>query len=240
MALDADVLGDLVARDRRTDDPRLRFGTGKADFYTAHKFCTDAWKTANRFRYDGVGPGRTVGIAADPVPPALLSFFGAALLGATARFDPPAETDVRLLVADAADVGDWALPPGSKRVAYNGPPEDPSIAHFERDIWSENPTMPPDEPAPDDPVLATDDETYTHATLLDATARVVDDLGLTADDAVAVRAPLTEPGTVVAGVLAPLAVGAEVFLPGVEEAGTVAVADGDAPEARTITPGAVW
>jgi hypothetical protein len=240
MALDADVLGDLVARDRRTDDPLLRFGTGTADFYTAHKFCTDAWKTANLFRYDGAGPGRTVGIADEPVPPVLLSFFGAALLGATARFDPPVETDVRLLVADAADIGRWELPPGSKRVAYDGPPEDPSVAHFERDMWSENPTMPPTEPAPDDAVLETDAETYAHATLLDATARVVDDLGLTDDDEVAVRAPLTDPGTVVAGVLAPLAVGAEVYLPGVDAAGTVAVADGGAPEARTLTPASVW
>lgn len=240
MNLDADVLGDLVARDRRTDDPLLRFGSGTADFYTAHKFCTDAWKTASLFRYNGVGPGRTVGIAADPVPPALLSLFGAALLGATARFDPPTEADVRLLVADAAGIDDWDLPPGGKRVAYDGPPEDPSVSHFERDIWSENPTMPPDEPAADDLVLETDAESYTHATLLDATARVVEELGLSGDDAVAVRTSLTEPGTVVAGVLAPLAVGAEILLPGVDEPGTVAVAVGDAPEPRSIPPESVW
>ena len=236
MAFDADVLGDLVARDRRTDDPLVRFGTGAADFYTAHKFCTDAWKASNLFRYDGVGPGRTVGIADDRVPPVLLSFFGAALLGATVRFAPPVEADVRLLVANAAEIGNWELPPGSKRVAYDGPPEDPSVAHFERDVWSENPTMPPDEPAPSDPVLETDDETLTHAALLDATAAVVDDLGLTADDAVAIRASLAHPGTVVAGVLAPVAVGAEVYLPGVDEAGTVAVTTDDAPEPRSITP----
>jgi hypothetical protein len=53
MDLDADVLGDLVARERRTDEPLVRFGPGRADFYTAHKFCTDAWKAANLFRYDG-------------------------------------------------------------------------------------------------------------------------------------------------------------------------------------------
>jgi acyl-CoA synthetase (AMP-forming)/AMP-acid ligase II len=236
MDLDATVVGDLVARDRRTDDPLVRFGDGTADFYTAHKFCTDAWKTANLFRYNGVGSGRTVGIADDRVPPALLSFFGTALLGATVRFDPPTETDVRLLVADAAAVADWTLPPGSKRVAYDGPPEDPSVAHFERDVWSENPTMPPDEPDADDPVLVTADDRYTHADLVAATARVVDDLALTADDAVAVRAPLADPGTVIAGVLAPVAVGAEVHLPGVSEPGTVAVTTEDAPEPRSVTP----
>jgi acyl-CoA synthetase (AMP-forming)/AMP-acid ligase II len=236
MDLDATVVGDLVARDRRTDEPLVRFGDGAADFYTAHKFCTDAWKAANLFRYNGVGPGRTVGIADDRVPPVLLSFFGAVLLGATARFDPPAETDARLLVADAAAVDDWTLPPGSKRVAYDGPPEDPTVAHFERDVWSENPTMPPDEPDPADPALATADTEFTHAALVDATARVVDDLGLTAADAVAVRAPLADPGTVVAGVLAPVAVGAEVLLPGVTGPGTVAVTADDAPEPRSMTP----
>jgi hypothetical protein len=234
--MDADVTGDLVARDRRTDDPLVRFDAGKTDLYTSHKFCTDAWKAANRFRYDGLGPGTTVGIADDPVPPALLSFFGAALLGATARFAPPTETDVRLLVASAGDADAWDLPPGSTRIAYDGPPEDPAVAHFERDIWSENPTMPPAEPEPDDPVLATADETFAHETLLTAAERVVAEYDLTAEDSVAVRASLTEPGTVVAGLLAPLAVGAAVFLPGVEESGTVAVGVGDAPEPRTIDP----
>jgi hypothetical protein len=236
MDLDADVLGDLVARERRTDEPLVRFGPGRADFYTAHKFCTDAWKAANLFRYDGAGPGRTVGIADEPVAPVLLSTFGAALLGAPVRFAPPAESDVRVLVASAADIGDWTLPPGSKRIAYDGPPDDPAVAHFERDVWSENPTMPPDEPDPDDPALLTADGTHTHAALLERTGRVVADLELTAEDSVAVRAPLSDPGTVVAGLLAPLAVGAEVLLPGVEDAGSVAVTAEEAPEPRSILP----
>jgi len=236
MDLDAGVLGDLVARERRTADPLVRFGAGRTDFYTAHKFCTDAWKAANLFRYDGAGPGRTVGIADDAVPPALLSLFGAALLGAPVRFDPPAETDARILVASTADIDDWTLPPGSKRIAYDGPPDDPAVAHFERDVWSENPTMPPTGPAPDDPALLTDDSTYTHADLLDRAGRVATDLDLTTEDRVAVRAPLSDPGTVVAGVLAPLTVAAEVVLPGAEDAGTVAVAPGDVPEPRAIAP----
>ena len=236
MDLDAVVLGDLVARERRTDEPLVRFGAGRTDFYTAHKFCTDAWKAANLFRYDGAGPGRTVGIADEAKPPVLLSLFGAALLGAPVRFAPPTENEARILVASAAAIDDWTLPPGSKRIAYDGPPDDPAVAHFERDVWSENPTMPPDEPDPDEPALLTADGTHSHAELLERAGRVVSDLDLTAEDRVAVRAPLADPGTVVAGVLAPLAVGAEVVLPGDAAAGTIAVAPGDAPEPRTIAP----
>jgi hypothetical protein len=231
-----DVLGDLVARERRTDQPLVRFDEGPSGAYTAHKFCTDAWKTASLFRYNGVGPGRTVAIADDHDPPALLSLFGAALLGAQVRFGPDRDAELtdRLLVADADDIGDWDVAPGTKRVAYNGPPDDPSVAHFERDIWSENPTMPPDGPDPDEDVLVTDEQSYTHATLLAAADDVVDDAGLTDEDVVALRASLTDPGAVVAGVLAPIAVGATILLPSDGLTGTVAVTDGDAPESRVI------
>jgi hypothetical protein len=230
-----DVLGDLVARDRRTDEPLVRFDEGPSGYYTAHTFCTDAWKTASLFRYNGVSADRTVAIADDPSPPALLSLFGAALLGATVRFDPPAGTDARLVVVPAGTVEQWDLPPGSKAVAYGGESDDPTVVGFERGIWSENPTMPPDEVATDAEVLATADATYTHADLLSATDRVVRDEGLTDGDSVAVRAPLSDPGTVVAGVLAPLFVGGEVRL-GADAPGTVTVGDGSGPEPRHVDP----
>jgi len=232
-----EVLGDLVARDRRHDRPLVRFDEGPSGAYTAHKFCTDAWKTANLFRYQGLGPGRTVAIADDPEPPVLLSLFGAALLGARAEFvDVPADVDSRILLADAAILDDLALPPGTKPIAYNGPPEDPAITHFERDIWSENPTMPPDSPDPDDPVLVTGDDTLTHAELLESARGVLEKADLTDDDAVAIRASFTEPGVVAAGVIAPLLAGGSVLLPQGEITGTAAVGEPVGEERAVALP----
>ena len=205
-----DVVGDLVARERRVKEP-LVYGDGSQP-YTAHKFCTDAWKTASLFRYHGVGPERGVAVAVDPAPQSLLSVFGAALLGAPVRFGLPPEGESRVVVGPAAEIEGLPVEPGTKRVVYGDEPSEPDVIHFERDIWSENPTMPPDRVAPDQSALVTADRTYTHEDLLTAAERVVDDRDLTEDDAVAVRASLARPGTLVAGVFAPLQVGASVLL----------------------------
>jgi hypothetical protein len=195
--------------------------------YTAHKFCTDAWKTASLFRYHGVGPGRGVTVAADPTPQALLSFFGAALLGAPVRFGDAIEAETRMVVGPAAEVESLTVDPGTKRVIYGDEPSDPDVIHFERDIWSENPTMPPDTVSPAETALTTADRTYTHESLLTAAEGVVDERGLTDADAVAVRASLAKPGTLVAGVLAPLHVGASVLLAETGPDPTLVVGEGD-------------
>ena len=142
----------------------------------------------------------------------MLSVLGASLLGAPVRFGFPPEGDPRVVVGPAAGIEGLTVEPGTKRVVYGDEPSDPDVIHFERDIWSENPTMPPDTVSPDQPALVVADRTYTHETLLTAAERVVDDRDLTDGDAVAVRASLARPGTLVAGVLAPLRVGASVLL----------------------------
>lgn len=235
-----DVLGDLVARERRRKEPLVHSAASQP--YTAHKFCTDAWKTASLFRYHGVGPGRPVAIADEARPQTLLALFGAALLGSSARFGLPTDDadGPRLLVGDAADLDDMEPTPGTKRVGYDGPPDDPDVVHFERDIWSENPTMPPATVTPEQTVLDAESGSYTHEELLAVTDWVVAEFELSADDAVAIRAQLTNPGTVVAGVLAPLAVDAEIVLPGSANSGTFAVAATDETTAgRRIDPGQV-
>ncbi|MFB6164921.1 MAG: hypothetical protein ABEJ31_07165 [Haloarculaceae archaeon] len=229
-----DVVGDLVDRDRRRKEP-LVYGAGSQP-YTAHKFCTDAWKAASLFRYHGVGPGRSVAVADDPSAPALLALFGAALLGTTVEFGLADATDPRLAVGPAATVAELAVVPGTKRVAYGGEVDDPAVIEFERGIWSENPTMPPDRVAPDAALLVAEGETYDHGRLLAAAERTVAETGLDGPDAVAVRSSLTHPGTVVAGVLAPLLAEAAIVLPGADRDGTVAVAAGEAPESVGIDP----
>jgi hypothetical protein len=233
LAVGMNVIGDLVARERRRKEPLVYSAASQP--YTAHKFCTDAWKAASLFRYHGLGPGRRVVITDDPSPQALLGFFGAALLGAEVQFGVPTD-DARLVLGPADAVTGWEPAPGTKRLAYGTQPEDPNVIHFERDIWSENPTMPPDRVDPDADVLVTDDETYTHDQLLTATDRVVADADLTTDDEVAVESSLTHPGTLVAGVLAPLSVQGTILLPGPDRAGTVAVTDGESSVGRVMRP----
>ncbi|MGM0591491.1 MAG: acetyl-CoA synthetase, partial [Halobacteriota archaeon] len=76
---------------------------------------------------------------------------------------------------------------------------------------------------------------YSHADLLGAARRVVGDEGLTDEATVALRAPLSHPGTVVAGVVAPLLAGGTILLSDGDETGDVAVATESPPEAQWIS-----
>jgi acyl-CoA synthetase (AMP-forming)/AMP-acid ligase II len=235
-----DVIGDLVARERRTDDIAVRTDS-RAGSYSYEKFCTNTWKTGNILRHYGVRGGATVAVDAGDslTPPPLLALFGASLLGATTRFDPDESPSAKALVVPAARAGAYYPEPGTKTFVYGDVPDDPEFAHFEAEMWSENPTSPPDRVAPTDAALATAGEAFTHERLLAAAERVVDEYDLDRGDEVAVRAPLAEPGAVVAGVLAPLLAGGTVLVDR-ESTGAVAVASGDgaanAPESTAIDP----
>jgi hypothetical protein len=233
-----DVLGDLVARNRRGDAPALRHApSGRASDY--RRFCTTTWKVGNLLRNEGVRDGATVGIAARPEPEPVLSLFGVALLGATVRLDPPDDADgLKALVGPTDTLDEYDPGPGTRLVAYGPEPDDPAVSHFERDVWSENPTEPPDIVAPDDAMLATGEGSHTHRALLNAARAAVEAWDLTAEDAVAVRSSLAHPGTVAAGVVAPLLVGGEMLFPDEGTTGDIAVVTGDAPE-PSVAPGAV-
>lgn len=254
-------LGELLTRDRRSDAPALRVpATGRE--YDYRRFCTTAWKVGNFVRHFGVHAGSTVALAtgtqpeskskseSDPEP--ILAFLGTALLGGIVRFDPSQVTDARVLItpapdsdADAdADTEDakpgiqYDLPEGSQRIVYGDSTEDPSIAHFEQGVWSENPTKPPNTVEAEQPLLQYDETTYTHTDLLDSARSVVDRWDLTADDVVAIRAPLRKPESVVAGVVAPLLAGGMILLPAEGSVGDCAVAN-TAPEPRVLSPDAI-
>jgi hypothetical protein len=227
-----DVLGDLIARDRRSDAPALRHApSGRA--YDYRRFCTTAWKVGNFLRNEGVRGGMSVAVAADPVPEAVLTLYGAGSLGAGVAFGAGA-ADAKALVAPADAVEEMAAGPSTRRIAYGDEPADPSVAYFERDVWSENPTQPPDRVAPGDPLLRTDDGTITHGAALAAARAVVEARGLGAGSVVVVRAPLAHPGTVVAGLVAPVLAGGVVLLAGDDADATadLAVTTGDGHEPR--------
>lgn len=240
------TIGDIVAEGRERDgtlfDPAER-----STPYSYRDFCTNAWKVGNLLRHYGVRKGARVAVVAGPKSPtaadepgwigespeALQAFLGAALDGAIVDLDPPGAVDAKVLIAPNEWLNQYQCGPGTKPIAYGGPPEDPRVAHFEREAWSENPQRPPGEFGPTDPVLAAD-ELYTHGDLLAASRRVIAEYDLTGEDRVALRAPITEPGAIVAGVLAPMSVGATVLL-GDGETGTIAVSDGETPEKRRIS-----
>ncbi|WP_276257671.1 AMP-binding protein [Haloglomus litoreum] len=238
------VLGDCVARERRSDRPALRHPpSGRA--YDWRRFCTTAWKVGNYLRNEGVREGAVVGVAAERVPEPVLTLVGASMLGATVQFDPPktgAQGDLKALVVPTARVGEYDHPAGTRYVAYGDDPADPSHAYFEREVWSENPTAPPDVVHPETALLAVEDRSLSHGTVLGAAREVAGEWGLDADATVAVRGPLTHPGVVAAGVVAPLLAGGEILLPDAEAAGDCAVLGPDpdgAPEPRTVAAGDV-
>ena len=235
--MDIRVLGDVVSRDRRSGATALRAAGREYDY---RRFCTTAWKTGNLLRNEGVRSGMTVAVADDPAPEAVLACYGAALLGATVGFGPDALDDrTKALVVPTADLGGYDAGPRTRRVGYGEEPGDPSVAYFERDVWSENPTEPPDRVDPEDPLLRVGGGTRTHGEVLGAARTVADDWGLEPGDAVAVRASFAHPGTVAAGLVAPVLAGAVVRLPDGEGAGGGSAADyavgGSGPE-PTVDP----
>lgn len=236
-----EVLGDVVSRARRDElsaVPAFRHApTDRRIDY--RRFCTTAWKVGNFLRNEGVRSGMDVVVAADPAPESILSFYGAGLLGATVDFDPDGVHErTKALVAPADRLVDYGAGPRTRQIAYGGEHPDPAVAYFERDVWSENPTEPPDSVASDEPILRADGRTYSHGAVLGAAREVVDACGIDAGTAVVVRGPLTHPGTVAAGVVAPLVAGGVVVVPDDETVGEVAVGDG--PESQGVDPDDVF
>lgn len=226
------TIGELVARDRRTREPALRAQTGMTLRYDYYQLCTTAHKTGNFFSHRGVREGALVGISSEKRGAPILSLFGAALLGARVRFDPPREIDARLLVAPGEEIKSYELPKGASRLAFDESTE-PGIESFGESVWSENPWCPtPSEVGPDTPFLEAGSEAYTHGELLEAAERVVEGWGIERGDEVAIRAPLARAETVVAGVLAPFLVGGVIVFPGEDPETGIAVGEG--PEPTTI------
>ncbi|SFR68736.1 acetyl-CoA synthetase [Halogeometricum limi] len=230
------VVGDLVARDRRTAAPALRDDVSDRS-YSYHDFVTTTYKAGNVLRYLGVRDGDGVAVAPDARPEAPLVFYGAAQLAAVTSFSPDADDPPRATVVGVEREADFELPAGHKLAVYGGPPERPETTHWEQEVWSENPAVHPVAVEASAPVLSAADETYTHEGVLDAALSVVEDAGIEPGDDVVVRASLTEAGAVVAGLLAPVLAGAVVVFPDAETVGDVAVGSG--PEERAVDPDGV-
>jgi hypothetical protein len=248
---DPQTLKELLARLRQREGIALE-ARGRTAPYSSADFVTNAYKAGNLFRHYGIRPGSTLAVVAGPKeadadsdalgvvdsPEPLLSVFGGVSLGAIVDFSPSEPVATRAFVLPAGWLDRYAVEPGCSQIAYGGPPDAADVAHYETETWSENPTAPPDAVMPDDGALWVDGETVTHEQILDVAQDVARTTTIDSSSRVALAAPVTEPGALVAGVVAPLLVDATVSLPGATDrslAGesTHVVATDDADDDRT-------
>jgi hypothetical protein len=227
-----DTAAALLARERRSEAPACRVGES-SHVYDYRRFNTTAWKVGNFLRHGGVRGGVTVGVAAESNPKALLTVLGVGLLGATARLDPPASFGGRAVVAPLARVREFDLEPGAQRIAYGDDPDDPAVDHWEGGVWSENPTMPPETPAPETPLVTDGERTASQAAVLAGAREVAEQAALGEGTTACLRAAPSTPAAV-AGALAPLSAGAELLFPGDDAVGDVAIGGTDPPEPRAV------
>lgn len=222
---------------------------------SAEEAATTAWQMGNLFRHYGVRPGERVAVVPGPAQPTegdepgrlgnspvpILAVLGAMAAGGVVDLDPPGAVDATVLVAPAAWMDRYSTGPGTTQLAYGSESEEAGVAHLEREAWSENPTAPPsDVDAMADALAA--DRTYAHGDLAATTRRIVAENDIMRGDRVAIATHLTG-GTLVAGVLAPLSVGATIVLATAvadSDAIDASVAVGDDPDVeRTIDPATV-
>ncbi|UWG47396.1 Acyl-CoA synthetase (AMP-forming)/AMP-acid ligase II [Halanaeroarchaeum sp. HSR-CO] len=225
-----DTVGDLLDLPHPDEEPALRNGRRT---YEYHRFRATAYKTGNYLRYNGVGQQATVSLLDDLAPEAIFGVLGTALLGGRIRFDPETDVEDTVLFGPTDELDGYDVAGGCKRIGYGAKPTDPSWAFFEREIWSENPFFPPTDVDGD----ATLVDGWTQTVALRAARNAAADLS--PDDVVAIRGSLTDPSTLIGGVLAPLVVGATILLPEDGQEGTVVVGAEKGPEERVLdTPDA--
>lgn len=223
------VAGDLVARDRRTGSAALH-ATGRDRTYSYFDLCNTTAKAGNVLRHVGVRPEDTVAVDPRPAPETVFTVLGAALIGARVTTDISVgeRGDARALVVHADREGDVTAPPGTSLVVFGAKPDGSDATHWETEVWSENPAAPPAPTDPSDPLFVGDgdgngdgadsgngsdtSEIVTHQTALAAADDLIEVFELDGAAAVAVETDFSDPRTLVAGVLAPLAAGGQVTL----------------------------
>lgn len=247
------TLTDLVADSRGFEGPVVEIA-GRKTPYTYDDFAPNVWKSGNLFGHYGVHPGADVTVVAGPKhgPDAtdigridaadpLFAMLGATLLGGTVRLVPVEPVDARALVVPSAWVDRYGTEPGCSVIAYGEQPDDPSVVHFETEMWSENPTEPPESVAVDDPAIRTSEGVYSHGELLGVATDIESEFGLEAGDSVVLEAALTGPGAFVAGVLTTISAGGTLVLAGDRSShdAKLVVTEGRDEREKTIGAGAV-
>ncbi len=215
-----EVVGELVARERRSDALAV-YAAAQDRSYSYFDLCNTAAKTGNVLRHVGVRPGDTVWIDPRLEPEPVVTFLGATQLGAVVRFVGPhdgkagwlADEQPTAVVVHAGGESVASVEPGTSLVVYNDQPDGANVTHWETEVWSENPAAPPVPIVPTDPAVVVERDRYSHRALLETAQTACERASITADTAVELRASLTDPRALAAGVLAPLLAGGTVVLP---------------------------
>lgn len=227
--------------------PKLLEATGDSDtvaigvpaageqVYTYDRLRSTVYSTANLLSDAGISEGSRVAIAPKKASETVVAFLGAASLGATVWFGGPARANVDALLAPTEYVDKYQIPSDSLRVGYGSAPDDDSVVHFGKAVWKADETPPQAGVLPGTKLLTDGENTYSHRELLDAAAEVVDARDIEEGTVVSVRAPLRDPRTIAAGIVAPLsATGTIRFPSGPRDIGDLGIADDDAPEPRLM------
>ena len=242
-----DPLVELLETDRPGDSVTLEAG-GRT--YDGTRFRQTVYRTGNFLRYCGVHEDASVSIVDVNAPETVLGIFGTLLLGSVVDIVPDAPTDdrehsgpeasdtdsvVKAFLGPTSRVSERDLDPGCTAIGFGAEPTDPAIAYFEREIWSENPIFPETALDPERRFIADEDVSVSEAVASAREFAARFDPGMS----VAIRSSFADPGTIVAGLFAPLVAGATILLPGSGQHGDVAVAVETAPEPEIIDPGRV-
>jgi len=215
-----ETIADLLADAREREGPAFD-APGRTTPYSAGELATTVRKAGNLLSHYGVREGVRVAVVVGPADPGpgdepghlvgtpqpLLGALGAMRLGATVSLDPDRSVDATALVVPASWRDRYEVDPGCAVLAYGDAPADPAVAHFEREVWSENPVAPPETVAPD--AVALDGPSGgTQGSLLSRAATLAETHGM-AGRRVAVRGRM-DGAVFVAGVLAPLVAGGTI------------------------------
>jgi hypothetical protein len=219
-----DTIKQLVAGGRDRDGTVVD-AADRATPYSYHEFCTNTWKAGNLLRHYGVRQGSQLPVLVGPKDASdegrfghpdsaapLIAVLAAATLGAAVDLSPSSPLGGRAAVLPAGWLDRYQTEAGCSRIAYGGPPDDPDVVHFEGQSWSENPIEPPDQVAVETPLLVANGTTFSQGIVKTVAGELRDSYGLGEGSRVALDAPMTEPGAVVAGVVAPLLAGSTVVL----------------------------
>lgn len=238
-----ETVRDLIDR-LGTRQPPAYVSPARATDYSGAAVATAVRKAANLLPHYGVGRGRSLSVVVGPREPGpesapgwldaaadpFFAILGGLVLGAPVDPAPEPPVETAALVVPTAWLDRYPVGPGSSVLAYGDRPSEPTVAHFERERWSENPVTPPESITAAAPALRDGDTVYTHRALLRGVGRLGEHYDVAGADRVELRTAIDRPAALVAGVLAPLAVGTPIRpVPGVDSPGrrgVVLVSDG--------------
>ncbi len=229
------TLVDLLSSNADTDAVALGAPAAGEQVYTYDRLATTSRSTATVLAAAGLDADSFIAIAPAPAAETVIGFLGAAILGARVRFSGPARAPVDAVFGPTDTVRRYQVPDDALRIGFGERSEDDRIRHFARAVWRAEDALPDAPVLPTTTVLSDGNAAYTHRRLIRTGQAVIAARGITPDTELAVRAPLTDPRTIAAGLIAPLLAGATIRFPTDETpAGDLAVTDTHAPEHRLL------